>query len=139
MISEIGNIYSVVIEKRQKENNNKEYKENSSNTRNAGNTASRIASITGVILQLGQFSLRTIFLVGGIGIGLVTSFITGGLSLKETLKIGKGIIDEFDKEYVKINIIDIYYDFATKLNYNFQMIQKFPNDFDNGWYDVDIN
>ena len=65
--------------------------------------------------------------------------ITGGLSLKETLKIGQDIIDEFDKEYVKINIIDIYYDLAKKLNDNFQMLRNFPNDFDNGWYDIDIN
>ena len=139
MILEIGNIYSVVIKKRQEENNSKEYEEDKPNARNIGNTASRITSIVGALFQIGQFSLKTIFFVGGIGIGLLTSLITGGLSLKETLKIGQDIIDEFDKEYVKINIIDIYYDLAKKLNDNFQMLRNFPNDFDNGWYDIDIN
>ena len=138
MVLEIGNVYTMVIEKRLKDNNSKQYEHENSKERNYGNFVSRIASYGASLSKLLKFSLNTVFLVSGIGVGLVTSFITGFLSRNETIKIGKKMIDEFDNEYAKINFVDIYYDIAIKLNYNIKMIENFPNDFNNGWNDVDL-
>ena len=57
----------------------------------------------------------------------------------KTLKIGEKIVNEFDMEYAKIDIIDKYFDLAKKLNKNFDILKEFSILFkENFWYDIKI-
>ena len=53
--------------------------------------------------------------------------------------IGNQIIEEFDFEYAKKNILYLYYDMADKYNNSFQMIKDFYKCFNNDyWYDIRV-
>lgn len=110
MIKEISSIYEIVVKNRIKEKNNKEYKEYN---------------------EIGQI-INPIFIL------LMST--AGILNKKKTMELGLKIVDEFDKEYGKINIIDKYFDFAQKLNQNFDILKEFPILFkQNYWFDIQIH
>lgn len=59
---------------------------------------------------------------------------------EKTSFIGKEIVEEFDKDYAKINIVDQYYHIAQKLKQNFNKFKEFHNYFkQNNWYDINIH
>ena len=66
--------------------------------------------------------------------------IIDGLDNKHfTLSVGKKIVDEFDKDYAKIDIIDKYYNLATIYKDNFNILKEFPLLFkEKYWFDVNI-
>ena len=67
----------------------------------------------------------------------VGTWLAGAWNYTDVKIIGDKIIEEFDFEYAKKNILDIYYDMADKYNHSFQMISNFYTCFNNDyWYDV---
>ena len=67
----------------------------------------------------------------------VGTWLAGAWNFTDVKIIGDKIIEEFDFEYAKKNILDIYYDMADKYNHSFQMISNFYTCFNNDyWYDV---
>ena len=139
MIFKITKIYDIVVEKRKEEKTIKEYKPKENHLgRFIVNSLSDIITVGGIMNAL-SIGLESIFLPLGITIGVATSYVRGKISQIEAEKIGEKIIDEFDKEYAKINILDKYYDIAEKLNNNFKLIENFPYIFKDNWYDIDIH
>jgi len=66
----------------------------------------------------------------------IGTWLAGAWNMTDIKKIGDQIIEEFDFEYAKKNILYIYYDMATKYNNSFQMIKDFYKCFNNEyWYD----
>ena len=53
----------------------------------------------------------------------------GYLNEKKVQEIGKAIVDEYDKEYGKIDVADKYLNIAESLNKNFDRLKDFPNCF----------
>ena len=139
MIFKITKIYDIVVKKREHEKTLKKYKPKEDQLgRFTTNSFSDIMTIEGIMNGL-SIGFDSIFLPLGITIGVAISYVTGKISQIEAEKIGEQIIDEFDKEYAKINILDKYYDIAEKLNNNFKLIEKFPYIFKDEWYDIDIH
>ena len=139
MIFKITKIYDIVVEKRKEEKTIKEYKPKENHLgRFIVNSLSDIITVGGIMNAL-SIGLESIFLPLGITIGVATFYVRGKISQIEAEKIGEKIIDEFDKEYAKINILDKYYDIAEKLNNNFKLIENFPYIFKDNWYDIDIH
>ena len=117
MIKEISKIYEIVVKNRIKKKTAKEYKEFIFNFQK--NTTK------------GDFQI----------ISFISYFIVPVLPFNEykTLKIGEKIVNEFDMEYAKIDIIDKYFDLAKKLNKNFDILKEFSILFkENFWYDIKI-
>lgn len=54
----------------------------------------------------------------------IGTFIAGIWNKDEISRIGKKIIEEFDCEYSKKNVLEIYYNMAEKYNNSFKMISK---------------
>ena len=78
-----------------------------------------------------KFWVGFIFKIGG--------FVAGMWNKERVDKLGEKIINELDAEYSKINILDIYKDTAEKLNKNFVILKKFPNQFNSDlWYDINF-
>ena len=56
-----------------------------------------------------------------------------------TFSIGREIVDEFDKDYAKIDIIDKYLNLDNTLNQNFNVLKEFYELFEKHcWYDINI-
>ena len=107
MVKELNSIYEIVVKKREKENNKKEYSEIDCNNR---------------------------FLNFIKNMHLIPS------NKEKTSFIGKEIVEEFDKDYAKINLVDQYYHIAQKLNQNFNKFKEFSDCFkQNNWYDINIH
>ena len=73
-----------------------------------------------------------IFKIGG--------FVAGMWNVERVEKLGEKIIDELDAIYAKINVLNVYYDIAQKLNKNFEIMKDFPEKFNNSefWYNANI-
>ena len=77
----------------------------------------------------------------GIIPNLIASLFMGNYDKKQIIKIAEDIIEEYDKEYNKITIVDKYKMFANNLNENLNKIEKFLSSLDNEnyWYDITMN
>lgn len=76
--------------------------------------------------------VKFVFKIGG--------FVAGMWNYERVDKLGKRIIDELDADYTKMNILNIYYDKASNLNKNFEILSDFPEKFKNSefWYNANI-
>ena len=76
--------------------------------------------------------VKFVFKIGG--------FVAGMWNYERVDKLGKRIIDELDADYTKMNILNIYYDKASNLNKNFEILSDFPKKFSNSefWYNANI-
>jgi GTP-binding protein EngB required for normal cell division len=67
----------------------------------------------------------------------IGTWISGYWNFNDVKKIGNKIIEEYDLEYTKKNILDLYMDMAVKYNESFRMIQNFYTCFNQDyWYDI---
>lgn len=114
MINKISEIYKSVVLKRIKEKNIKEY--------NKGERKTFVdLKYTAYLLPI-QILLKS----------FENQIFTQNLGIK--------VINEFDKEYAEINIIDRYYNIAKRLDNNFNTIKTFSSCFKNKfWYDIKIH
>lgn len=69
-----------------------------------------------------------IFKIGG--------FVAGMWNSERVDKLGKRIIEELDADYTKMNILNVYFDKASNLNKNFEILLDFEDKFNNSefWY-----
>ena len=69
----------------------------------------------------------------------IGTWLAGAWNMTDIKTIGNQIIEEFDFEYAKKNILYLYYDMAAKYNNSFQMIKDFYKCFNNDyWYDIRV-
>ena len=69
----------------------------------------------------------------------IGTWLAGTWNMTDIKTIGNQIIEEFDFEYAKKNILNLYYDMAAKYNNSFQMIKDFYKCFNNDyWYDIRV-
>ena len=69
----------------------------------------------------------------------IGTFIAGIWNKKNVIELGEKLIEEFDFEYAKKNIFDLYLDMAKKYNKSFKMINNFYKCFNNDyWYDIKL-
>lgn len=69
----------------------------------------------------------------------IGTWIAGAWNFKDVSIIGEKIIEEFDSEYAKKNILDLYFDMAQKYNQSFELLENFYTCFNEDyWYDVRI-
>ena len=69
----------------------------------------------------------------------IGTWLAGTWNMTDIKTIGNQIIEEFDFEYAKKNILYLYYDMAAKYNNSFQMIKDFYKCFNNDyWYDIRV-
>ena len=67
----------------------------------------------------------------------IGTWIAGAWNFKDVSIIGEKIIEEFDSEYAKKNILDLYFDMAQKYNQSFELLENFYTCFkEDYWYDV---
>ena len=67
----------------------------------------------------------------------IGTWVAGYWNFNDIKKIGNKIIEEFDLEYAKKNILDLYMDMAVKYNESFRLIQNFYTCFNQDyWYDI---
>ena len=67
----------------------------------------------------------------------IGTWVAGYWNFNDIKKIGNKIIEEFDLEYTKKNILDLYMDMAVKYNESFRLIQNFYTCFNQDyWYDI---
>jgi len=69
----------------------------------------------------------------------IGTFIAGIWNKNNVIELGEKLIEEFDFEYAKKNIFDLYLDMAKKYNKSFKMINNFYKCFNNDyWYDIKL-
>ena len=67
----------------------------------------------------------------------IGTWISGYWNFNDIKTIGNKIIEEYDLEYAKKNILDLYMDMAVKYNESFKLIQNFYTCFNQDyWYDI---
>ena len=67
----------------------------------------------------------------------IGTWVAGYWNFNDIKIIGNKIIEEFDLEYAKKNILDLYMDMAVKYNESFRLIQNFYTCFNQDyWYDI---
>ena len=67
----------------------------------------------------------------------VGTWLAGAWNYKDISIIGEKIIEEFDSEYAKKNILDLYLDMAVKYNESFKLLEYFYTCFNGDyWYDI---
>ncbi len=117
MIKEISKIYEIVVKNRIKKKTAKEYKE--------------------FIFNFQKNTTKLDFQI----ISFISYLMVPVLPFNKykTLEIGEKIVNEFDMEYAKIDIIDKYFDLAKNLNKNIDILKEFSILFkENFWYDIKI-
>ena len=71
---------------------------------------------------------------------LRVSLFFGKNDEKQIIKIARDIIEEYDKQYDKITIVDKYKMLANNLKENLNKIEKFCSLLEkNYWYDITMN
>lgn len=140
LIYEITQIYDDVNKYRIEKNENKQY-----DTSKLSHKKKYIVKVIFDALSIaGLCSLLFNPIIGAaIGIipNLIASLFMGNNDKKQIIKIAEDIIEEYDKEYNKITIVDKYKMFANNLNENLHKIEKFLSSLDNEnyWYDITMN
>ena len=110
MIKEISQIYEIIVNKRIKDKNNRDYKETN------------------------KYKYKLLSLP------IYEQYLKGIYNENITFELGKKIVEEFDNEYAKLDIIDKYYDLANKLSDTFDKLKDFPILFKQDiWYDIHIH
>jgi len=67
----------------------------------------------------------------------IGTWVAGAWNYKDISIIGEKIIEEFDSEYVKKNILDLNLDIAIKYNKSFELLEFFYTCFNEDyWYDI---
>ena len=70
----------------------------------------------------------------------IGTWLAGAWNYSDVQTIGSKIIEEFDFEFSKKNILYLYYDMAVKYNQSFQKIKNFYKCFNKDyWYDIRLN
>ena len=71
---------------------------------------------------------------------IIGTWLAGAWNYSDVKTIGSKIIEEFDFEFSKKNILYLYYDMAVKYNQSFQKIKNFYKNFNKDyWYDIRLN
>lgn len=74
---------------------------------------------------------KFIYKIGGL--------LAGIWNKNNVIELGEQIIEEFDFEYSKKNIFDLYVDMAKKYNESFEILENFYNCFNKDyWYDIKL-
>lgn len=67
----------------------------------------------------------------------IGTWLSGCWNYNDVKRTGNKIIEEYDLEYAKKNILDLYMDMAVKCNENFRLFQNLYSCFNQDyWYDV---
>lgn len=72
-------------------------------------------------------------------IKIIGTWIAGVWNKNDIVKIGEKVIEEFDCEYSKKNVLEVYYKMAEQYNKSFKMISNFYTCFNKDvWYDIKL-
>jgi hypothetical protein len=72
-------------------------------------------------------------------IKVIGTWIAGVWNTNDIVKIGEKVIEEFDCEYSKKNVLEVYYKMAEQYNKSFKIISNFYTCFNKDvWYDIKL-
>ena len=139
LIFEITQIYDEVNQYRNEKNEVKKYDNSKLSHKGKlfGKAILCFLTVTSLPLCIASFILG-----GAVGIipNLIGLILMGKNDKKHIIKIAEDIVEEYDKEYDKITIVDKYKLYAKNLKENLNKIENFLTLLEkNYWYDITLN
>jgi len=139
LIYEISQIYDDVNKYRKEKNENKQYDTSqlSHKKKYISKGIFDFISVTGLLLTPANLILGPVIAIMP---NLIGSIFMGNNDKKQIIKIARDIIEEYDKQYGKITIVDKYKMIANNLIENLNKIENFCSLLETKyWYDITMN